>query len=224
MLEGGLILFSSPQNLFVVVNLAISFLSILWGSQECHWTSGGTGWVLIISSLRKWERWCLSSIWFVSHHRWPGHHRKTQLDGQAQYLIAKTSTFLFLTKILTFMVEKDGFPKFKCLGGWRHMPSAGVTAASLHEWLQRLRTREPSSPPERGAPAGPPAAGFRHEQVQTTALRRMRKIRTSLLLYVSQNYHHSRTVHNHKDIPAYFLRCWQALTWDENITPRGGTN
>lgn len=72
-----------------------------------------------------------------------------------------------------------------------------------------------------GGSHGPSATGFRPEQVQTTTLRGMRKIRTILFWHVSQNCHHSHKVHNHKDIPTYFLRCYEALTWEENITSRG---
>ena len=120
------------------------------------------------------------------------------------------------------MVEKRWLSQVQVPGRLTPHAICWCYAASLHSDSRgQERTKGTLiSSRERGF-HGSPATGFRHEQVQTTTLRRMRKIRTILPWLVSQNYHHSRTVHNHKDIPTYFLRCCKALTWDENITPRG---
>lgn len=98
------------------------------------------------------------------------------------------------------------------------MPSAGPKLHSSRVTPEAQREQREPWRLWRGGLHQPWAAGFRPEQVQTTTLRGMRKMRISYFWHVSPNCHHSLQVHNREGIPTYFLRCHEVLTWEENIT------
>lgn len=103
------------------------------------------------------------------------------------------------------------------LGSSVHEPDAIchllVLSCIAPEKLQRpSRNKENPHPSGGGASNRPSAAGFRREQVQTITLQAMRTMKTVPFWHLSQNCYHSLKVSNRKDIPTYFLRCYQVLT------------
>jgi hypothetical protein len=61
---------------------------------------------------------------------------------------------------------------------------------------------------------------LQHVGMNKATLRDMMKIKTILFWHISQNCHDSLKGSESQSIPAYFLRSFEVLIWEENITSR----